>query len=210
MTTLNDLIKCLKRNSFESNTEMLPFLNENDDVFDHIYEIIEDTEVLLPLPITTPIIHRKPMYNHDMSIVNIWKTLTIGTNDYTKYDVIVSLVPWSEMNAYDIQEYPQTVQAHKKIFLHFPFQKPPKIPDRSLLLNIRAITSVINTYLDDNKHVLLHGHKDKQRPLFLALCCMLNSGIIYDEVQNIAGILQLHKYYHLYLRQFYNLVQEIR
>ncbi len=164
----------------------------------------------------------------------IWKQLVIDLQSSLFYtnsidiehlrdeDIVIGLLPWSEMGQIGSENLPSNVQRStsskgKKIFLHFPLyptsmcehhhikkSKCRRSPCGQMapFLDMEAITEAVNGYLDEGLKVLIYSHLDVDRALLFAGCCMLQAKIPLQEVLHQLHQWSLRNSSDLYLQRF--------
>lgn len=173
------------------------------------------------------VITRSPIIKSS-SKLNIWKEVIIDVdtsirykygpvNDITSHDMVISLLSWSELNSYDLISYSDNVQKSGKIFIHFPINEKTychhNYIDKSVCRegrcgifvpfdDINAIISIILSYMNMGKKILLHSHKDINRMLLFIGCGMVQDDYEIEDVINIMKNLDLTNEYIDYIKAY--------
>ena len=146
--------------------------------------------------------------------------------DHSRHSMVLSLSSWYEFECYNTRYYADNVQRAGKIFIHFPLnQESPCnhnfVAKRVCLngscgviapfLDMRAVTSMINEYMSNDiiDGVLLHCHQHIERMLVFIGCCMVQGGMLVDEVLDIMNTLNLSERYQSYIRAYDEYLHEI-
>ena len=172
-------------------------------------------EVSVPVDVIT----QEPIYNQNNINIHVWRNLIFdletsrdyennhdaNTDDHRYHDMVISLLPWHEMEEYDITEYPRLVQQCGKIFIHFPMHKTRSNKESeyvSSFSDMRAVTTMINKYMNGGKRVLIHCHKDRCRILLFMACCMVQNNESLREIKSLMKLLGLGRKYLDYIRDY--------
>jgi hypothetical protein len=145
-------------------------------------------------------------------------------SQHNKHDMVLSLLPWSEMDKYDSNSYPTNVQRSGKIFIHFPIYEKSlcehiyvaktscnEIPCGIFapFLDMRAIISMIDSYMKTGKRVLVYAHKDMNRMLLFVACCMIQDGFQFEDIMSDIEILDIGSEYLSYVEAYAKYLREI-
>lgn len=137
-------------------------------------------------------------------------------------EVVICLLPWSELE--NAINYPDNVQRSGKIFIHFPIQtrslcnhrhvaksKCRQMPcgNFSPFLDMRAVTTMINRYMETGLRVLIYCHRDLERMLLFIGCCMVQDGIPVDDVITGFQAYALPKQYQTYIQAYADVIRQI-
>jgi hypothetical protein len=147
------------------------------------------------------------------------------TTDLSTYDVIVCLLPWSEMGEYHVINYPDNVQKSGKILIHFPIHqksvcshsfiyksKCRQMPCGKIspFLDMRAVTMMINQYMNMGLKVLIYCQQDRDRMLLFQACCMIQGEVLLEDVLQLMQQYTLKKRYQTYIKAYADYIQQIR
>lgn len=179
--------------------------------------------------ITEPeIIIKKPVYQRKESILNLWKRLIYDVSQAEKYNqpvvtatgnysMVVSLLAWSQLRKYELQNYPYNVQKAGKIFIHLPIYENNKCGhgyiDKSKcksnpcghvvpFSDIDTVVEMVNEYMDNGNGVLIHCHNNRNHALLFISCCMIRGNVPIAEVLDIMKQFDLRYSYRIYLRRY--------
>jgi hypothetical protein len=140
-------------------------------------------------------------------------------------DIVICLLPWSEMGDYNAINYPDNVQRSGKIFIHFPIH-PRSLCNHhhiqkskcrqtpcgrfSPFLDMRAVTTMINRYMENGSSVLIYCHRDYQRMLLFVACCMVQAGVLVTDVLELMNRYELQTRYQKYIKAYSDYIRQIK
>lgn len=185
------------------------------------------------------IITRRPRFRNNKIIVNLWRNLIVDVDvsrrycaavlddellEQSQHTMVLCLLTWGELEKYDAIRYPLNVQQSGKKFIHFPLHKSTHcrhtyIPKAQCyegscgrlapFLDMRAMTSMINSYMDNGEKILIYSHKDQNRTLLFMACCMAQGGIQLNDILSIMDFLKLRERYRSYIKHYMTYIREI-